>query len=321
MPVDWLQTGRFRWVLSPPVLGPEDRGGDHYYSIKDPSVVHWQGRWHLFVTVRGRRRSRQVEYIRLTDWGHPQVERREMLQVREGYFCAPQVFYFRPHRRWYLIYQVGEPDRKPGLQPAYSTTEDITEPDSWSPARLIFPEGPAGVEKWIDFWVICDSERAYLFYTSLDGRLWRMTTDLAEFPHGFAEPTLALRADIFEAAHIYRVGDTGKYLAIIEAQAPQPHWRYYKAYLADRLDGPWRPLADSPERPFAAYRNVIQPQGRWTDNISHGELLRAGVDETLTIDPHDLRFLIQGVSAQEVRGRKYGEIPWRLGLLRLQPTP
>lgn len=162
MPVDWLQTGRFRWVLSPPVLGPEDRGGDHYYSIKDPSVVHWQGRWHLFVTVRGRRRSRQVEYIRLTDWEHPQVERREMLQVREGYFCAPQVFYFRPHRRWYLIYQVGEPDRKPGLQPAYSTTEDITEPDSWSPARLIFPEGPAGVEKWIDFWVICDSERAYL---------------------------------------------------------------------------------------------------------------------------------------------------------------
>lgn len=314
MSMDWLGTGRLRWVLSPPLLGPEDRGGDHYYSIKDPSVVRWQGRWHLFVSVRGQVRSHQIEYISLEEWGSRPL-RRQMLRLREGYFCAPQVFYFRPQRRWYLIYQVVEPDRKPALQPAYSTTEDINEPDSWSPAQLLFPEGPPGVEKWIDFWVICDPERAYLFFTSLDGRLRRMTTSLAEFPCGFAEPTLALRAHIFEAAHIYRVGETGKYLALIEAQAPQPHWRYYVAYLADRLEGPWEPLAASPEKPFAGAGNVGQPPGPWTDNISHGELLRAGVDQTLTIDPHGLRFLIQGVSAEEVRDRKYGEIPWRLGLL------
>ena len=128
---------------------------------------------------------------------------------------------------------------------------------------------------------------------------------------------LALKADIFEAAHIYRVGDTGKYLAVIEAQGPRPHWRYYVAYTADRLDGAWRPLAPTREHAFAGAGNVEQPEGRWTDNISHGELIRSGCDETLTIDPTRMQFLIQGVLAKDVSGKKYGEIPWRLGLLKL----
>jgi len=113
------------------------------------------------------------------------------------------------------------------------------------------------------------------------------------------------------------VGDTGTYLALIEAQGPQPQWRYYVAYTADRLDGTWQPLAARREQPFAGMANVAQPEGHWTDNVSHGELIRAGCDETLTIDPDDLRFLFQGVAAKDASGRTYGEIPWRLGLLRL----
>jgi len=32
--------------------------------------------------------------------------------------------------------------------------------------------------------------------------------------------------------------------------------RYYKAYLADRLDGKWTPLADTAEKPFAGWKNI-----------------------------------------------------------------
>ena len=32
----------------------------------------------------------------------------------------------------------------------------------------------------------------------------------------------------------------------------------------------------------------------WTDNVSHGELLRDGYDQTLTVDPGHLRLLFQG---------------------------
>jgi len=56
----------------------------------------------------------------------------------------------------------------------------------------------------------------------------------------------------------------------------------------------------------------------WTDLISHGELLRAGYDERLEIDPADLRFVFQGVSDRERSGKGYGQIPWQLGLLKLE---
>ncbi|MBN1124211.1 MAG: hypothetical protein JXA82_04325, partial [Sedimentisphaerales bacterium] len=91
--------------------------------------------------------------------------------------------------------------------------------------------------------------------------------------------------------------------------------RYYKAYLADTLDGDWKPLAATREKPFASPVNTRQVE-HWTDSFSHGELIRAGYDETLTVDPiTNLRFLFQGVSGQDMSGKPYGRIPWKLGLL------
>ena len=63
-------------------------------------------------------------------------------------------------------------------------------------------------------------------------------------------------------------------------------------------------------------------QGRkWSDSFSHGELLRAGRDERLEVDPERLQFLYQGVSDAERKGKAYGAIPWRLGLLTATAIP
>lgn len=308
----------FFWDLSAPVLSPVERPHDPCYSVKDPTVVHYGGKWHVFCTLRSKVRSHQIEYVSFEKWEEADRAPRHLLRCREGYFCAPQVFYFRPHKKWYLIYQVGEPERGLQLQPAYSTTENIADPNSWSPAQLFFPKkDPKGVTQWIDFWVVCDAQRAYLFFTSLDGRMWRLWTPLEKFPHGFDHCELALQADIFEASHTYRLKGQNRYLTVVEAQGKTGR-RYYKAYVADRLDGEWRPLADTEERPFAGAANVRQPEPAWADNISHGELLRAGYDETLEIDPANLRFLVQAVTEERKAGKVYGEIPWRLGLLTPQ---
>jgi hypothetical protein len=48
-----------------------------------------------------------------------------------------------------------------------------------------------------------------------------------------------------------------QYLTVIE----QDHQRFYKADIADRLDGEWRPLADPPERPFAGWHKVEPAPG------------------------------------------------------------
>jgi endo-1,4-beta-xylanase len=56
-----------------------------------------------------------------------------------------------------------------------------------------------------------------------------------------------------------------------------------------------------------------------TANISHGELLRTGVDESLGVDPARMGFLFQGTSDPEYRGHAFAAIPWRLGILDLNP--
>ena len=96
-------------------------------------------------------------------------------------------------------------------------------------------------------------------------------------------------------------------------------WRYFKVYVADRLDGEWRPLAAGKEKAFASMQNVRQTEVHWTDSISHGELVRAGYDQHLEVNPEELRFVFQGVADRDTTGKQYGEIPWRLGILELCP--
>jgi len=225
------------------------------------------------------------------------------------------VFYFRPHKKWYLVYQLADKTRQPPFGPCFSTTDSLAEPTSWTKPQPMVTNAPAK-PKWLDFWVICDEAKAHLFYTSLDGQMWRRETKKSDFPFGWSEPVLALRGDIFEASHTYKLKGRSECLTIIEAQGDRR--RYYKAYLAQRLEGPWRGLADSLAKPFAGCANV-QQDTEWTANISHGELLRTGVDESMEVDPARVRFLFQGASDQEYRGRSYGTIPWRLGMLEKKP--
>jgi hypothetical protein len=66
-------------------------------------------------------------------------------------------------------------------------------------------------------------------------------------------------------------------------------------------------------------QNVQQTGVQWTDSISHGELIRAGYDQRLEVDPEKLRFVFQGAADRDTTGKQYGEIPWRLGILELRP--
>lgn len=309
------EDGVFSWKASPPLIDASVQRAetDPHVALKDPSIVFHEGRWHVFATLRRQSGTVCMQYLNFADWSEANTAARTTISFTDRYHCAPQVFYFTPHRRWYLVFQLVDPARGPGMAPYFSTTENLADPRSWSKPQLMVTN-PGEKQKWIDFWVICDAEKAHLFYTSDDGHMWRRETGLGEFPFGWSEQKLVLQGDIFEASHTYKLKGREEYLTIIEALAPGR--RYYQAYLADRLDGPWRGLADSLAKPFAAREN-IQQSPEWTASVSHGELLRTGVDERMEVDPEQLRFLFQGVSESDYRGAKYGGIPWRLGLLEL----
>lgn len=319
--VEEVFAGKFRWKVGQPLLGINPRGlprspDNPWVAVKDPSIVRYEGRWHLFCSLRKQKGGQgriRIGSLSFADWKEAPTAQWHLLKLSEDYHGAPQVFYFTPHQKWYLVYQAADRSRDIAYGPCYSTTDDLTDAGSWSLPSPFYALKPDHVPGWLDFWVICDETKAHLFFTSLNGQMWRADTALEDFPVGWTRPEVVLEGDVFEASHTYLLGGLGKYLTVIEAQAGSR--RYQKAYLADRLDGEWTPLAATLQNPFASPVNVRTKGPHWTDSFSHGELIRTGYDQTLQVDPDNLRFLFQGVSDQDRRGKKYGAIPWRLGLL------
>lgn len=302
-----------RWLVGPSILLPGPEGSFDETAVKDPSVVFFGDRWHLFYTARGRGQyvTGYAAAPRLEDLGH--ARRLELTSVRgkaSRYGCAPQVFFFEPQNKWYLIFQT----RDANYQPAYSTTTTIDKPESWSePRPLGTKDEPA---KWIDFWVICDSTTAYLFFTRGHRDVCVKTTGIATFPQGFSDAHRVF-GPVHEAVHVYKVAGRDRYHMFYETLLPgSENLRRYGLAAADHLLGPWERLDDD----FARGEQLVYPPGKdeWTEEVSHGELIRSGYDQRLEYDPRQATFLIQGLLAAEHKG-PYPELPWKLGLIRQDP--
>lgn len=310
-PLQWKSSG----VLVKPVSDQTHK----IVSVKDPTVVHYNDLWHIYATVYSTSaRTWNMVYLNFKDWSEAPNAKLHFLDQNpglKGYHCAPHVFYFRPHKKWYLIFQ--------SQQPQYCTTDDLSKPETWTRPQDFFDGKPDGAPRlWIDYHVICDDTHAYLFFTGDNGRFYRSRTRIEDFPKGMSNPEIAIegnRGNLFEGSITYKIKGSDSYLTLVEAMSPA---RYYRAWISDRLDGEWTPVpnADRWKAPFAGINNVTFQEGvaPWTRDISHGELLRDGYDERMVIDPNNLRFLFQG-RAQDSGGR-YELLPYQLGLLTAEPA-
>jgi GH35 family endo-1,4-beta-xylanase len=303
------------WESSGTLVKPVSDETHSIVSVKDPTVVRYENKWHIYATTANTRGHWSMVYLSFSDWSEAAKAKPYYLDNNpnlRGYHCAPQVFYFRPHKKWYLIFQ--------SQQPQYSTTDDLSKPETWTKPENFFDTKPTSAPRlWIDYWMICDDTHAYLFFTGDNGRVYRSRTRIEDFPKGMSDPEIVIegpRNDVFEGSMTYKIEGTHTYLTLVEAMGPA---RYYRAWISDRLDGEWTPVhdADTWQKPFAGINNVTFEDGvtPWTRDISHGELIRDGYDETLTIDPNNLQLLYQGRDPA-INGR-YDQLPYRLGLLTL----
>jgi hypothetical protein len=115
----------------------------------------------------------------------------------------------------------------------------------------------------------------------------------------------------------YRIKGKDAYLTVVEAFGPTGN-RYFRSLVSPTLDGVWTPLAADWANPFAGKPNVTFPGGAWTNDISHGELIRAGYDQKLEIDPNHLQLLYQGADPATT-SLDYSQIPWKISLLDQTP--
>lgn len=294
------------WQASAPLLTP--RAGDYFdnVAVKDPTIVRFEGRWHLVYTARGTN-GYGLGYVSADALDRIEAAPRHPLAQLDGpqdYAAAPQLFFFRPQETWYLIYQT----RAANYQPVYSTNKHLGDPAGWSPPQPLVAKEEAA--KWIDFWIICDSERAYLFFTRNHKTQYAMHTPRGRFPEGFGDPQPVF-GPLHEAAHVYRVAGTATYHMLYETRLDNEMRRFGLAKAPAPL-GPWETVTEDYARgEQAAFRDGAAP---WTAEVSHGEFLRAGYDERMLYDPNPARLLIQGIEPGKHTG-PYPELPWRLGLL------
>src|SRR5271167_2194164 len=91
-----FEDGKFAWKSSPPLVSPNRTAADAEDSIKDPSIIRDKDRWHLFSTLRMASGKVDIEYRNFADWKDADKAPRHRLNMHDQYYCAPQVFYFRP---------------------------------------------------------------------------------------------------------------------------------------------------------------------------------------------------------------------------------
>lgn len=312
-----LPGGTLKWQSSGILVNIKPDAGHKVVSVKDPTIQKYNGKYLIYCTVYNTSNSTwSMQFIQFDDFSKANdVTPTYMDQVPgfSGYKCAPELFYFEPKKLWYLIWQQQDP--------AYSTTTTPDDPKSWSTPKPFFSGGmPSKPNLPIDYFPIADDDNFYIFFTGDDGKVYRTKTTLANFPSGFGAPavikTLGTEV-IFEGSSHYKVkGTPNTYLHLVEGMGSTG--RYYSAWTSEGIEGAWKDYKVGQSNPFARSNNVTYAPGvtDWSDDVSHGELLRDNPDQTQELDPCKLQFLYQGKAPGS--GGEYNTLPYRLGLLTLQ---